>query len=324
MSDHQDRLHVDCFETDRFTSYILKSLYFKIADADICIQAPQSEEICRLLPSFRPFHITAPTSEVIMQMKYADNLVDGQIEGEHISSFTCGNGTHHFYRTAKGYKILFCTLDGSLTGALRATSDFRHPTVSLYGTDQHRAYALSNAILAAFTFAAVRHHILIVHASVICCQNKAILFLGRSGTGKSTHSRLWLQYIPGSELLNDDSAAVRLHENGETIVYGTPWSGKTPCYKNKKCDVQAFVRLQQDAVNQIRKEDLIHAFSSLYGATSQMGWDDTLNEYNLATVEQIVLRKPVYLLHCLPDQDAAELNFHTTLCTDHRSSRSPN
>lgn len=257
-------------------------------------------------------------------MKYAENQVDGQMEGEHISTFGCGNGIHHFYRTKNGYKIIFCALDGSLAGALRSTPDFRHHTISLYSTEQHRAYALSNAILAAFTFAAARHHILMVHASVVCCQNKGILFLGKSGTGKSTHSKLWLQYILGSELLNDDSAAVRIHENGEILVYGTPWSGKTPCYKNKKCNVQAFVRLEQAAVNQIQQEDAIHAFSSLYGATSQMAWNDALNEYNLATVEQVVLRKPVYLLHCLPDQAAAELNFHTTLCADHHNSRSLN
>ena len=56
--------------------------------------------------------------------------------------------------------------------------------------------------------------------------------MGKSGTGKSTHSRLWLENVPGATLLNDDNPIVRLTLVG-AIVYGSPWSGKTPCYKNE-------------------------------------------------------------------------------------------
>ena len=57
------------------------------------------------------------------------------------------------------------------------------------------------------------------------------MLLGKSGTGKSTHSRLWLKYIPDTKLLNDDNPAVRIMDNNTIMIYGTPWSGKTPCYK---------------------------------------------------------------------------------------------
>ncbi len=58
-------------------------------------------------------------------------------------------------------------------------------------------------------------------------RQEAVMFLGESGTGKSTHSRMWLENIEGSTLLNDDAPAVRISADG-TTAYGTPWSGKTP------------------------------------------------------------------------------------------------
>mgnify|MGYP003226810706 CR=1 FL=1 len=80
-----------------------------------------------------------------------------------------------------------------------------------------------------------------IHTSTIVCQSKAILFLGESGTGKSTHTRLWRKNIQGAVLLNDDSPILRIID-GEPWIYGSPWSGKTPCYKNESYPLAACVR----------------------------------------------------------------------------------
>ena len=66
------------------------------------------------------------------------------------------------------------------------------------------------------------------HSAVVSYQGKGYMFLGRSGTGKSTHASLWRRYIEGTELMNDDNPAVRIRPDGTAMVYGTPWSGKTP------------------------------------------------------------------------------------------------
>lgn len=112
-----------------------------------------------------------------------------------------------------------------------------------------------------------------MHASVTENKGFAYLFLGKSGTGKSTHSSLWLKYIANSELLNDDNPAVRCFPDGRIIVYGTPWSGKTPCYRNKSLPVGAFVRLQQHPQNEIQEEPKIKAFASILSSCSTMIWD---------------------------------------------------
>ena len=81
-----------------------------------------------------------------------------------------------------------------------------------------------------------------VHSSVIVCHDEAVMFLGESGTGKSTHTRLWRENIAGATLLNDDSPFVGLRD-GRVMAYGSPWSGKTPCYKNECYPIRAIVRL---------------------------------------------------------------------------------
>lgn len=67
-----------------------------------------------------------------------------------------------------------------------------------------------------------------IHSSTIECEGRAVLFLGESGTGKSTHTRLWQEHIPGARLLNDDSPIIRMYQ-GQATAFGSPWSGKTPC-----------------------------------------------------------------------------------------------
>ena len=81
-------------------------------------------------------------------------------------------------------------------------------------------------MMIAFSFSSAQMGVLLMHASVIMHQNKGYLFLGKSGTGKAHNTQLWLRWIEGSELLNDDNPAVRLMPNGEVLVFGTPWSGK--------------------------------------------------------------------------------------------------
>jgi serine kinase of HPr protein (carbohydrate metabolism regulator) len=78
----------------------------------------------------------------------------------------------------------------------------------------------------ALAFIGIPRQTVAVHASVVIYANRAVLVLGESGTGKSTHTKLWLRHILGSRLLNDDSPVIRieLDENNQLVpfVYGSP------------------------------------------------------------------------------------------------------
>ena len=163
-----------------------------------------------------------------------------------------------------------------------------------------------------FGVAALSQQTVSIHASVVMHQGKSIFFLGESGTGKSTHTRLWLNHIPDTELLNDDSPFVRIEADGSIRVYGSPWSGKTPCYKNRQTPIAAFVRLSQAPYNRIRRLKGIEAIGALLPScplafTSDKG----LSEFIYAILSHTLLQLPVYHLECLPEANAAQLVYST-------------
>ena len=79
-------------------------------------------------------------------------------------------------------------------------------------------HILDHLLIFALSVAAVGKGILLIHASTIRYRGKAVMFLGESGTGKSTHSRMWLENIEGSTLLNDDAPAVRISADSTTLT----------------------------------------------------------------------------------------------------------
>lgn len=148
-----------------------------------------------------------------------------------------------------------------------------------------------------------------IHSSVIVHSGKAALFLGESGTGKSTHTRLWRENIEGAALLNDDSPILRA-EGGKVMAYGSPWSGKTPCYKNESYPVAAIVRLSQAPQNKMIPLSKIRGFSAIYpSCPPAFAHDEGLSDHICAIISSILKMVPVYHLECLPDREAALLSF---------------
>ncbi len=172
-------------------------------------------------------------------------------------------------------------------------------------------YAFNNAMMILFTCAAgVKGDAVLFHSSVIVKDEKAYMFLGKSGTGKSTHTGLWLKHIMGSHLLNDDNPAVRITENG-IRVYGTPWSGKTPCYISADYPVGGIVRLWQAPQNKITRLKGAMAFASILPTVSNLPCSKEVTEGVRSTITKIVEQVPVYRFDCLPNADAAQLSFST-------------
>ena len=151
-----------------------------------------------------------------------------------------------------------------------------------------------------------------LHSSVVIYDNRAVLFLGESGTGKSTHTKLWTDHIVGSRLLNDDSPFIRIEpdENNQlsTFVYGSPWSGKGRRYINERYLVAALVRLEQHPLNEIVKLNKLEAFGALYPSFPPAFLKDAYFEEQVCgIISGIIASTPVYRLQCLPDRLAAEL-----------------
>ena len=169
---------------------------------------------------------------------------------------------------------------------------------------------VNTSLMIQYTFAAAPLGTLLLHASVTRHKGMANLFFGVSGTGKSTHSRLWHQYVPDSDLMNDDNPVIRISA-GQAKVYGSPWSGKTLCYRNVSAPIRALVRLEQAPENRIQRLSGLQAYASVLAACSSIRWNSSIMDGIVRSVETLAMNVPCFRLECRPDKEAVELCKNT-------------
>lgn len=209
-----------------------------------------------------------------------------------------------FGRYAKGYVFEISSPQG---GMLRLWTEGN--TVFLAGSLQERL--LHFACWVGYGLLVISRQTVSVHTSAIVYRDNAVLFLGESGTGKSTHTRLWRENIEGAFLLNDDSPFVRI-VNGKPYVYGSPWSGKTPCYRNECYPIAACVRLSQAPYNRMEKLSVLQAYAALHpSCPPAFAYDDHLYDLVSRLLDTLLAQVPVFHLACLPNAEAARLSCKT-------------
>ncbi len=194
-------------------------------------------------------------------------------------------------------------------GIFIANADFTNITASIAPDAPDSGLILTSMLRIAFAQAVLMRDGISIHASAVAVDGKAWLFLGKSGTGKSTHARLWLRNIPGSRLLNDDNPAVRLVD-GKAIAFGTPWSGKTPCYRNESYPVGGIVRLVQSDADIFTRKDEVAALVTLLPSCSVVHSDAALQSRLCDTLARLIELVPVGELKCLPDNESAIICYN--------------
>ncbi len=221
----------------------------------------------------------------------------------YVSSPEPGEQRIDLYSIDGGY-LFEMAPEGNMEVSAWLKCDPAFTSAQLRTVGKFRNFAVNNAMMLMYAFRTAKSGTLEMHASVTVKDGKGYLFLAKSGTGKSTHSRMWLENIPGTHLLNDDNPVVRFID-GKTIVYGTPWSGKTPCYKNEEYPVGAFVRINRAPRNSISRMSLPEAFASVSSSSSGLRAIKGMGDGLFETISRIVQDVPCYLLDCLPDREAA-------------------
>lgn len=280
---------------------------FNIADFYIKVEfEPSDRNSILLLPSFRNFMVSndSDDGEILFSLtvKKSMALLADRCESR---CYDTGNGKIIVFDLPDGgHQYIFTDIYGKNCCLLTANEDFSVCQCALSGDDKQRTFGLNNALMLVFAFAGCHHKVLLLHASCVVCGGRAYPFIAMSGTGKSTHSNLWLQNVEDTELLNDDNPAVRIVD-GIVMVYGTPWSGKTPCYRRRCYPLGAITRIERSSVNNIIRMDNLHAFAALLPACSSMKCDETLHGMMCDILGMVIDHTRVYTMYCLPDNGAA-------------------
>lgn len=283
--------------------------HFRIAEHNIRIVFEDSEiNSLALIDSFQPFKVDKTDEDLLFQLNVDDNLQPVPKERRHrIRAFDSGNGDTIVDRLDDGgYQYIIKDINGRGCCLLITDKDFYICRCALNGNFVMRDYGLNSALMLIMAFAGSRKQTLLIHASLVRCDGYGYAFIAKSGTGKSTQVSMWLRYIPGCDLMNDDNPIVRIIE-GKPYIFGGPWSGKTPCYRNVKAPLGAVTRIDRASANSVEKLSPVEAFASFLPSCSSMKWDTDIYNAICDTVTRVVETTGIYTLHCLPDKESAEI-----------------
>ncbi len=156
----------------------------------------------------------------------------------------------------------------------------------------------------------------LLHAAVLAYEGEGYAFLGRSGTGKSTHTGLWLKYLEGAKIVNGDKPIVRL-DGKEFRVYGTPWMGKEGRGCNDSVILKGLCFLEQAKENSIRRltpaETAMRLFTQILMPTDEENAARTLE-----LADKLVETVPSYLLKCDISETAMQTSFEMMTGKDYK------
>ena len=287
----------------------MQKRYFNIAGHNFAITTLDGD-IITILPNLIPFERES-TEELLFEIT-SDNSIQPSWRGNKVGTFPCPSAKFEVYRQDCGaYQILTVNEYGHPCAFMQSDAECRHFTITTRGNEGDVVFGFNNTLMVIFTMCTAKSGTLLMHSATVENNGKGYMFLGVSGQGKSTHSDLWVANIPGSTLINDDNPVIRIAEDGTPVVYGSPWSGKRPIYKNVHYPIGGFAAIEQDKQNRIHKESIPAAFGILLSSCSTMKFDKEIHIKICGTVSKVLDRIPVHTLHCRPDKEAAEVSSST-------------
>ena len=153
--------------------------------------------------------------------------------------------------------------------------------------------------------------ILLFHGSAVCVDGQTYIFTAPSGTGKSTHSRLWREMLTDHDvvMVNDDKPFLKV-EDGLVTAYGSPWRGKEGLGCKMSAPVKAICSISRGTENVIREATPEEMYSIFY-EQSFRPLDKVGTENHLHTLDVLTRSVRLYKLSCDVSLEAARLSYET-------------
>ncbi len=266
----------------------------------------------RLLPSFEPFRVKkrVPTRDLLFSLN-VDNTLEPfpETASAPIKSYENANGSIVVTQAEDGsYQFIVKNIKGESCSLLHLNPSSPICKCALRGPVGRRRYGLNNAIMMVFAFTSSRKNALLIHASTVRKDGLAYAFTAESGTGKSTHVAQWMAALPNCDIINDDNPIIRL--TPEPMLYGSPWSGKTSCFRNTKAPLRAIAKVIRAEENRVEPSETVDSFITILTSCATMRWNSEIYNAACSTIKGFVEGLPIFNLYCLPNKQAAEVCFN--------------
>ncbi len=149
---------------------------------------------------------------------------------------------------------------------------------------------------------------ILFHGSCVAADGIGYLFTAKSGTGKSTHARLWRELLgPRAVMVNDDKPLICVRD-GFAVVFGTPWDGKHRLSTNTAVPLKAICILERAGKNAIRPVSAGEAYPMLlqqaYRPTDRVALSKTLT-----LIDRLAASVRLWRLGCNPEPEAAQIAY---------------
>ena len=148
-----------------------------------------------------------------------------------------------------------------------------------------------------------------MHCSALSYKGNALLLTAPSGTGKSTHARLWREHF-GEDvvMINDDKPLLRFID-GQIYACGTPWDGKHHISNNIMVPVKAIAILSQGKQNIAQRASAKQALFHILNQTIRPEEPELMNQV-LGYTEQLLKNVKIYTLSCTISDEAVQTLFN--------------
>ncbi len=152
------------------------------------------------------------------------------------------------------------------------------------------------------------YDVLLMHGSALSLDGETYIFTAPSGTGKSTHARLWRERFGDRVvMINDDKPMLRVREDGVS-AYGTPWNGKHSLSRNTSAPVRAIALLKRSEENRVEPMTKSDAFAVLV-SQALSSKDPAVMLRILALEKRLLDQVRFYTLYCNMEPDAARVSY---------------
>ncbi|MCM1304142.1 MAG: PqqD family protein [Lachnospiraceae bacterium] len=163
---------------------------------------------------------------------------------------------------------------------------------------------LFHAIRLSFLYLAQLHDMVVLHSASLLYRDRAWLFSGHSGAGKSTHTNLWKELYDVA-LINGDLNLLSM-DNGQPLVHGLPWCGTSGIADTHSYPLGGIFFVKKAPQNHIDTLDASRAQLLVAQRLISPSWTEALLQKNLCLVAELAPHILICRLHCTKGPEAAK------------------